>query len=72
MIKIYLDENGLKQAFIAEKMGVPANQFCTMLNGRRKITGEEFIKICDVLDVDTAYFVEKLKAAENEAQKEIS
>ena len=62
-IKQHLDENGIKYAFVAEEIGVAKSVFSSMMNGKRKITGEEFCTICDVVKTDTNYFAEKLKEA---------
>ena len=53
LIKSYLDENGIKYSFVANEVGIPNNIFSAMLNGKRKIVAEEYIKICNVLKIDT-------------------
>ncbi len=46
-----VDKSGLKQKFIAEKIGVSEQTFCAMLAGRRKIYVDEFFSLCLVLGV---------------------
>jgi len=57
-IKKYLDENGIKYSFVAEKIEMPMNVFSALLNEKRKLTADEYIEICFVLKVDTNYFAE--------------
>lgn len=42
-------DSGMKQKFIAEKIGMSEPTFSAMLAGKRKIDADEFFKICDVL-----------------------
>lgn len=50
-IKQYLINTGLKFNSIAEKSDIPMNKFSAILNGKRKITAEEYFAICHALDV---------------------
>lgn len=56
MIKEYLDNNGIKYSFLANEIGIPINILCNMLNGKRKITVEEYFMICSVLKISIDYF----------------
>ena len=42
-------DSGMKQKFIAEKIGMSEPTFSAMLAGKRKIDVDEFFKICVVL-----------------------
>lgn len=55
-IKKYLKEKGIKQTTIAKKTQIPINIFSNMINGKRKITIEEYSKICNALEVNFAFF----------------
>lgn len=55
-IKVYLAENGLKQTHIAEKAGIPKPIFCMMLNDKRKIEVNEYMRICDAIGVPLDQF----------------
>ena len=57
-IKQYLEEKGIKQAFLAEKIGVTTSQMNLVLNKGRKIDCVTYYKICRVLDVPLEYFME--------------
>lgn len=56
-VKKFLDENGIKYGYVAESIGVSISTFSAMLNGNRKITAEEYFLICEVLKVNTEYFI---------------
>ena len=55
-IKVYLVENGLKQAHIAKKAGIPEPIFCMMLNDKRRIEVNEYMRICDAIGVPLEQF----------------
>lgn len=55
-IKAYLVTNGLKQECIAEKAGIPGSIFCMMMNDKRKIEVNEYMKICDAIGVPLDQF----------------
>lgn len=62
-IKNYLDQNGIKYTHISTLTGIPLNTFSAMLNSKRKITVEEYFKICCALNVDANYFYEQVSKA---------
>ena len=55
-LKKYLDDNGLKYSYVSKESGIKLNALSLILNGKRKITVEEYFTICAVLKVDTNYF----------------
>ena len=60
-IKKYLDSNGIKQNVIAEKAGMRADSFCSALNGKRKISVDEYVKICTALSKPIGTFIDTLE-----------
>lgn len=56
-IKEYMEKNGIIFTFVARSIGVTNSTFSAMLNGKRRITAEEYFSICSVLNVDLSYFV---------------
>lgn len=54
-VKEYLDENGIKYSYLSEKIGMPMNMLSPLLNGKRKMSVEEYFTICEALGlpVDT-------------------
>lgn len=55
-IKVYLVKNGLKQSHIAKKAGIPEPIFCMMLNDKRRIEVNEYMRICDAIGVPLEQF----------------
>lgn len=55
-IKSYILASGLKIVAIADKSDIPANTFSAILNGKRKITAEEYFSICEALNVPLEKF----------------
>ena len=49
-VKQYLDENGIKYSFLSEKIGIPMNVLSPLLNGKRKMSVEEYFLICNALE----------------------
>lgn len=58
-IKKYLDENGIKYIFLAEKTKMPMNIISPILNGKREIKAEEYFLICNALGVPLDKFAKK-------------
>lgn len=58
-IKKYLDDNGIKYSFVAEKIDMPMNMFSPLLNGKRKMSAEEYLLICKAIGVGAEYFAEE-------------
>ena len=55
-IKTYILASGLKIVAIADKSDIPANTLSAILNGKRKITAEEYFSICEALNVPLEKF----------------
>lgn len=52
----YIEDNGLKHASIAKKLGMSRQTLCNKLKGRSDITAEEYFDICHALDVPISTF----------------
>lgn len=50
-IKKYMDDNGIKQNYVAEKSGIPENTLSMILNGKRKLDADESVLIFKALGV---------------------
>ncbi len=59
LIKAYISETGLKLGAVAERAGIPLNTFSAIVNGKRKITIEEYNAICNALGVPLEKFIPK-------------
>lgn len=55
-IKEYMTQCGLKYGVIADRAGIPLNVFSAIINGKRKITAEEYFSICKALGVPLEQF----------------
>ena len=56
-IKAYLEENGIKKSFVAEKAQIPQPILSAILSGSRKIEVMEYARICQALKVDMMTFL---------------
>lgn len=56
-IKTYLEENGIKKNFVAEKASIPNALLTAILAGTRKIEVMEYYRICTALKVDLMTFL---------------
>ncbi len=52
----YLIKNGIKQIYIANETGLTQDTVSRILNGSRKILADEFLSICEVLNIDPNMF----------------
>jgi len=57
-IKKYIDSKGITQKFLVDKTGITTVQMSMIINGKRKITGEELLKISKVLEVNPFIFLD--------------
>jgi len=51
-IRSNMDERGIKQVRVAEKLGMPPQILGAMLNGKRKMEVTEFFGICAAIELD--------------------
>ncbi len=56
-IKSFIEESGISQTFISEKSRIPLPKLNLALNGKRRMTFEEYEIICGVLNVNTDRFL---------------
>ena len=57
MIKEYLGERGITQAFLSRKTGIDTAKLNLSLNGGRRISLDEYARICYALEVNTDKFL---------------
>lgn len=57
-IKEYMKQNGIRQNFIAERTGISAPILNLILNNKRGIDVNEYIKICEAIGVEFSKFIE--------------
>lgn len=54
----YLEENGIKQSFVAEKVGITPSRMSEIVNKQNRIDCVLYYKICKVLNVPLELFLE--------------
>lgn len=54
--KEIIELRGLKQSYICEKANMTPDSVSRILKNTRKISAEEFLKLCDVLEIDPNVF----------------
>lgn len=52
----FITEKGIKQVHLSRKTGMAPDIVSKILKGKRKITAEEFLLICDALEIDPNMF----------------
>lgn len=68
MIKEYLEEKGITQVFLSRKTGIDTAKLNLALNGGRRISLDEYARICYVLGVNTDKFL-KPRLPEGKGEK---
>lgn len=50
-LKEICDGRGTKYSFVAEKVGMPVDMVCRIFAGKRKLSADEMLSFCRVLEV---------------------
>lgn len=54
----YVRNMGIKQSWLAQKTGLTDNMISGILNGKRKMTADEFVRICKAIGKNPNDFME--------------
>jgi transcriptional regulator with XRE-family HTH domain len=57
-IKEYIESHGITQKFLCEKTGITPEKMSNLINGKRKVTGEELLLISKALDINANIFLD--------------
>lgn len=57
----YINDRGIRRSFIAERTGLGRDVFNNILLGRRKLSIDEFQKVCIVMKVDPLLFLDYIE-----------
>lgn len=57
-IQQFMKDNGIKQTYLAEKVGFTDAKLSAIVNGQRGIDCVEYARICKALGVEYGYFLE--------------
>ena len=60
-IKIYLENKGVKQKFVADKTGLSESAMSDICNEKRKVDAVEYYLICKALQLPLDYFLEGIE-----------
>lgn len=58
-VRSYLEENGIRQNFVAARAGFRTNTFNAMMNGHRKMYADDLVAIATALGVTPNEFVRR-------------
>ena len=62
-VKLYLEDRGIKQAFVAQRCNISTTTFNAMMNGKRKMYAEDLRLICYALEVSPELFIDYTEKA---------
>jgi transcriptional regulator with XRE-family HTH domain len=59
-LRLYIEANGFRMNFIAERAGIHPKRFYRLMNGSAPLTADEYETICrDGLSLDPGHFFQK-------------
>lgn len=58
-MRAYVNEKGISQKLMAENMGESETRVSLMLNGKRKMTVDEYVRACKAIAVSPTKFLEE-------------
>jgi len=62
VLKDYIDNNGIKMTFIAERTGITKDRLSRIFQKERRLTADEFLAITEVLKVDVNELMKREEA----------
>lgn len=68
-IRIYLENRGIKQVFVANRAGISEKKFSALINGRTRVQVEDLKRICNALNLQPAYFLQEKTEDEGGARQ---
>lgn len=54
----YIEKSGIKQKHVASKAGIDESSLSLILNGKRKCAVDEYLRLCNALQVTFSEFIE--------------
>lgn len=67
-MKSFFEEQGVKQKFIAQKTGIAEATLSLIMQGKRKYTIEEYVKICKFAGCSFDAFIDNENVENHEAK----
>ena len=68
-VRSYIDKNGIKQLYVAQKAGIPRSTFNAMMNGKRIMYADDLKAVCLALNVSPEMFIEVNGQAVNKSNE---
>lgn len=68
-LKDVINSKGIKLTYLASKMGISTDLLSKSINGTRKITADEFLKLCKILDISQQDITVLSSALTNNSEK---
>ncbi len=56
MVRAYIDDHGLCRKYIAANMGISDSRLSQLLNGKRRMTVDDYVALCRAIAVDPRTF----------------
>lgn len=53
---VYLKSKGIKQVYISQKTGIPADTISKILRKGRNLMADEFLEICEAIEISPEIF----------------
>lgn len=64
-IRRYIETNGLKMNYVADKSSIELKRFYRVINGDSILSADEYEQICTGLNVEANFFKEKFLVSKN-------
>ena len=64
-VRGYIEMRDLSQKIIAANMGISESRLSLMLNGKRRMTVDDYIDLCRAMAVDPRFFYGQPKATDH-------
>lgn len=64
-IRRYIESNGLKMNYVANKSSIELKRFYRIINGDSTLSADEYEQICDGLNVEPNFFKEEFLVSKN-------
>lgn len=58
-MKAYIDEKGISQKLMAENMDTTESRISLLLNGKRKMTVDDYVRACKAIAVPPTKFLDE-------------
>ena len=57
-LREYLDSHGIKYGYVSDLIGMPNTTFSELLSGKRKMTVDDVVNLCNALHISAETIIE--------------